>query len=207
MKFRIVIFLILLLFGVSLLYPAANPLMAEEAAGQDLLWESFEKGDNWKAVGSSWNDGDSSTKVKTVTDFATEGKKGLCASFKMAKTNAATYFSENVTGKWSNWTKFSHLKVDINNSTSVSLKVVLAVQTGAWVWHESQTVELKPGLTQDVTFSLTDSTFKTQATNWQHTSTIQNANEMKRVILKFFGEAGLTGDVYIDNIRLTPVAE
>lgn len=67
----------LLLFGVSLLYPMVNRTMAEEASTQDLLWESFEKGNSWQAVGSSWNDGDSSTKAKATTDFATEGKKGL----------------------------------------------------------------------------------------------------------------------------------
>ena len=206
MKFRIVVFLFLLLFSVSLLYPLANRMMAEEAAGQDILWESFEKNNSWQAVANSWNNGNGSTKTKAVTDFATEGKKGLCLSFKMAKSNAASYYTDSVSGKWSNWTKFSHLKVDVNNSTSADLTMTLALMTGnPWIWLETQVVEIKPGLNTDVTFALKD--FKTEATGWQFTSDLKYANDMHRVVFQFFGQVGLEGDIYIDNIRLTPVAD
>jgi hypothetical protein len=203
---RVIVFLFLLLLGVSLLYPLANPMAAEESTSQDLLWESFEKSNSWQAVANSWNNGNGSTKVKAVADFATEGKKGLCLSFKMAKSNSATYYTDSVTGKWSNWTNFSQLKVDVNNTISTPLKMTLALMTGnPWIWLETQTVDIKPGLNTDVTFPLKD--FKTEATGWQFTSELKNANDMHRVVFQFFGEVGLEGDIYIDNIRLTPVTQ
>ncbi|NLG83453.1 MAG: DUF5060 domain-containing protein [Firmicutes bacterium] len=167
-----------------------------------VLWQSFEGSHAWRAVGTAWKDGDSSLVAETVEEHATDGQKALRCRFRMTGSDFATFMTEDLR-QWSNWSPYRALLVDVFNGTAEEVRVALAVCTGdSWEWHETRVETLVPGLNRDVSFPVEGSEWKTAASNWEFKSPLKNADQVKRVALKFFGRVGLEGEFYLDNLRL-----
>lgn len=189
---------------VALALSALATVGIAQTGQEAILWEGFEGPHAWRAVGTSWRDGDSSLVAETVEERATEGRRALRCRFKMAASDYATFMTEDLR-KWSSWSSYQSLLVDIHNETSENVRVALAVCTGdTWEWHETKLVTLAPGPNQEVSFPLDGSEWKTAASGWEFKSPLKNADQVKRVALKFFGRTGLEGEFYLDNLRLLP---
>ena len=86
------------------------------------------------------------------------------------------------------WTKYEAVNFTITNPSSAELQVGLGICTGPnWYWHESPTTSVPPGKTKDVSISLKDAIWKTEATNWKNTSTIADLNQVMKLDLKVMG--------------------
>lgn len=166
-----------------------------------VLWESFEQDLYWFAVGNSWGDGDSSLDALKVNKFATQGKYSFKGEYAMNGRNGAAYYVQDFADK--DWTMYKGLGVDIASDAKEDISVALALCTGdAWDWQESPSKVVSPGKNPNIRFNFHDNTLKSQHTDWKHSASLADANDIKRVVLKFFGKAGINGNVYIDNIRL-----
>lgn len=100
-----------------------------------------------------------------------------------------------------NWTDRPALLLYVY-APQVGLQFSVAVSTGAqWTWHESVLTTLRKGWNA-VRVDLRSSTWKSEATGWQHTGSIQDLNAVHRLSLGLFQYAE-AGRVWVDQLRLT----
>ncbi|MBN2444728.1 MAG: hypothetical protein JXJ04_25455 [Spirochaetales bacterium] len=88
------------------------------------------------------------------------------------------------------------------NATDDELTFAFAVCTGStWFWIESESFPLPSGMNKDFIFDVTSKTYKSSLTNWENSTALVDTDDVKRLIFKINGPAGLEGSVFLDNIR------
>jgi hypothetical protein len=183
----------------------AEPAKVEPAKAADpnvTMFEDFEGDFLWAAVGTSWNDGDSSIGAYASDQNVSQGKQSMEMVFKSTGKNQARFNIDKP--DMSDWTGFTAIKLDIYNDTAIKLPFNVCVCTGdAWYWQETLGVELAPGWNKDVTLSFTNG-IKNAATNWANTGTaIVDLNKIMRVSMSVnIATIDVSGKAYVDNIRL-----
>lgn len=167
-----------------------------------VLLEGFEGAVSWMAVGKNWGDGDTSKAVVQSGAWASEGSKSLELSFNpMVKDKGATCFTEMM--DITDFSPYEALLLDVNNPAGSPMQVAVAVTTGeGWAWFESNVLDLPAGETKDLRVDLYTGSLKTASTNWEFKTDLLDSDDVRRVALKFFGPEGLSGSVFVDNIRL-----
>lgn len=109
-----------------------------------------------------------------------------------------------VQGDPKDWASKHILKFDLYNAGSATCADV-AIRTGDnWTWYESKLFYLGPGWNYNITYDLTSSEWKSEATGWQYTSPLYDRDQVKTFGIGVF-EYGEPGAVYIDNIRFDDV--
>ncbi len=100
-----------------------------------------------------------------------------------------------------NWSSEKTASLDIY-SHAAGLRASVAVATGAgWgTWFESREVTLNAGWNH-IVLGLKTATWKSEATGWKNTGTIQNLQQVNRVLVGLFGYQA-AGDVRVDNVRV-----
>ena len=105
------------------------------------------------------------------------------------------------TGNAGDWSGKTTLTFDLYNAGDAAV-VDVAIRTGTqWVWHESLQLSLHSGWNYNISYSLTASNWKTEASGWQYTSPIADLNLVQTVSIGVFGYSH-PAEIYIDNIRL-----
>ncbi len=167
-----------------------------------VLLEGFEGAASWMAVGKNWGDGDTSKAVAQSAAWASEGSKSLELSFNpMVKDKGATCFTEMM--DITDFSPYEAILLDVNNPASSPMQVAVAVTTGeGWAWFESNVIDLPSGESKDLRVDLYTGSLKTASTNWEFKTDLLDSDDVRRVALKFFGPEGLSGSVFVDNIRL-----
>lgn len=135
------------------------------------------------------------------TDWASQGERSARAVHRAISTDRKGFVS------WrgeTDWTGYDTFMFDFYNPLGVPVQIAIYVQTGPnWDWYESATQLVPAGEQLDVTFSLTEATWKGAETNWEHSMTPPLANLLGWGILVYPTEEGMPeGSVYFDNIRL-----
>jgi hypothetical protein len=162
-------------------------------------WDACETVGTWQP-GTTYSDANG---ISLSSAFVSQGTAALRLSYASPGFGKAFYENNGPGGAGLNqdWTGESTVTLDIYNPGGPTA-IAIAVSTGAgWDWHESPTQALQTGW-NTVSFSLTASNWKSAATGWQHTGTIANRNQVKRLAVGFFGYGGQSGAVHMDNIRL-----
>ena len=140
----------------------------------------------------------SATSVKLTKEHVTQGAQALELSFDKTDLPKAIFFILEPM----DLSQVHILRFDIYNPDTAS-GVAIAFNTGPdRIWHESDTYVLSSGQ-QTVEFDLTQSIYKTAATNWEFYASIANLDSTQQFsIVLFPAQAGV---VIVDNIRLIPV--
>ena len=148
----------------------------------------------------------SATGIMTSTLHATDGDQSLLLQFDhmAAMHNKAVFMVEDGGGRdFSSHTSFNF---DLWKSGQPT-QVALAITTGAnWDWHESVIMPLTDGENRLV-FDLTSSDWKSAASGWEHTGTIANRTDVKRIAVLLFPGADGAGMAYLDKVQLCAPAE
>lgn len=168
-----------------------------------ILLDGFEASSTWIAVAKNWGDGDCSKSVAVSDTWASEGKSSLEVTFNpLVKDKGATCFNEML--DVTDYSAYEAIVMDVDNPTGQPMQVAVAVSTGdSWDWFETNVVELPAGETRDIRFDLYTGALKSAGTNWQFSTDLKNPDDVRRFAVKFFGAEGLTGSVFIDNVRLS----
>jgi hypothetical protein len=97
------------------------------------------------------------------------------------------------------------ISMDIYNDTGMWMKFSFVVITGEkWKWNESTCRFLSPGWNRNVCFDLDEPRFKNEDSDWKNSAYLESKNGIQRIGLSLLGmsaEPGISGSVYIDNIR------
>ena len=103
------------------------------------------------------------------------------------------------------WTEYEAMNFTIQNHSNASIMLGVGIKTGPdFVWHESDTINLPAGRTREISLSLKEPLWKTQASNWANTAYIDNLNDVKGVDFKFmsFDSTRPSGTLTISNFSL-----
>jgi len=192
--------LFLCTFAVVALVSAGPPLLKSGESAD--LFEGFEGKLIWYAVAGTWKDGDNSLAVKASTAFATEGTKSLEVTFAMGEKAMATAYTEGF--KLLNWSTYKAVGFDVKNASAKDLRIVCAICTGDdWNWTESKEVVVKAGETaKDLRFDFNEATWKNAQSEWKNNTTVKGLKLVQRFVVRAFGEKGVSGSYFVDNIRL-----
>jgi hypothetical protein len=182
-----------------------EPAKVEPAKADGIMFEDFEGEFLWVAVGTSWNDGDSSIGAYASEENATQGKQSMEIVFKFNDKNDARFFIEKP--EMDDWSGVTAVKMDIFNATDKTIPFYLALQTGDdWLWHATKTIDIAPGKNKDVAFPL-NAEIKSAATSWANTgTTIANMQKIVRFNIgagiQYPNKVDVSGKAFVDNIRL-----
>ncbi len=147
------------------------------------------------AARSEWSD---ATAISLDTTLFTQGFSACKLSYAPSGYGKAYWEFGPVN---QNWSLEKTLSLDIY-SPAAGLRTSVAVATGAgWgTWFESNEATLSAGWNH-IVLGLKTATWKSEATGWQNTGTIQNLQQVNRVLIGLFGYQA-AGDVRVDNLRL-----
>jgi hypothetical protein len=96
--------------------------------------------------------------------------------------------------------KAREIQFDIFNPATAG-GVGVAFLTGPeQVWQESDSLPVRAGKTNTLTFDLTASNYKTAATGWEFTASLTGLNQVTRLAIIVYPST--SGSVYLDNIVL-----
>ncbi len=157
------------------------------------LWEGFDGPFIWSVA--TWDN--AGVSVVPSDEHTTVGETALKFSFERASdSRKAICMLEKVM----DWSEIEGMKLDIYNDTGRYVSLAISITTGdEWEWYESRGIRLDRGWNKDVTFDLTDNSYKAERSNWRHRLNIENLDSVLRVSYLFWGAEG---DIYMDNIRL-----
>ncbi len=163
-----------------------------------VLWEGFESEE------TLWSEADwrsQAVSVQIINEKATEGNSSLKCTFEnITEYNKATFCVE----KEMDWSEVEAVYLDVYNDLPVPIKISAAISTGGgWIWYESPDILLGSGWNKDLEIDLNRDHFKAEATNWENTTYLRGKEEVQRFAINVmsFSPDGLSGSVYIDNIR------
>lgn len=168
----------------------------------DML-DGFEDGMYWRAVGSSWSDGDISSEVELSSDWKTEGSNSLKCSFEQTPEAGghATFITE--APAIVDVSPYEAWLTDIYNPLDVPIQVSFSLSTGAsWEWHESKCFDVPPGVTKDLKMEFFVNALKCASSNWEFTANLADSDDVRRVAVKVIIPGNKEGCIYIDNLRL-----
>lgn len=184
----------------------------EDAKGLGLsvlrLWASSEGQNSWKdGFNFQPNPGEYDEPTFQQMDYiiAKAREKGLRLILPLVNNWDDGYGGMPQYVRWSlgdpkDWSAKTILSFDLYNAGSAQVADV-AIRTGqGWTWHESQPTYLVPGWNYNISYDLSASNWKTEASGWQYTSPIGNRNQVQTFGVGVFGYSE-PGAVYIDNIR------
>lgn len=139
--------------------------------------------------------------VVHTTDWASQGERSARAVHRAISVDRKGFVA------WrgeTDWTGYDTFMFDFYNPLDVPVEIAIYVQTSPnWNWYESETQLVPAGEQFDVTFSLTEATWKGEETNWEHSMTPPLADLLGWGILVYPTEVGIPeGSLYFDNIRL-----
>ena len=93
------------------------------------------------------------------------------------------------------------LVVQVHSQMQSGARLAIGISTGEnWSYHESAPQYIRPGNNPDVVFDLAAETFKTQATNWEYRSAVENASKVRTIHLLLYPIS--SGTIAIDNIKV-----
>ncbi len=157
------------------------------------LWEGFEGKNDWSAA-SSWTD---TTATMTINKNNMQGEKAILISFDGSKGYHTAAIEKKINN--ADWTPYKAVKMDIYNETINTIRFKFVIRTAVDNWQETAEKAIHPGMNQDVIFDLTK--LSSEKTGWSLTSP-RGIDDVESVYL-YFQHEGLSGKVYVDNIRLT----
>lgn len=103
------------------------------------------------------------------------------------------------------WTKYEAMNFTIENHSNASIMLGIGIKTGAdFVWHESETINLPADRTREISLSLKEPLWKTEASNWANIANINDLDDVKGVDFKFmsFDSTKPSGSLTISNFSL-----
>ncbi|HOM01466.1 MAG TPA: cellulase family glycosylhydrolase [Acetivibrio sp.] len=110
---------------------------------------------------------------------------------------ATTVAGEKAVPLNEDWADYKAINFTVKNPNTAEVQIGVGICTGPnWYWHESPTVSIPAGRTKEVTVSLKDAVWKTEATNWMNISTISNINDVKKIVVKIMGNQ-VTGKIVL----------
>ena len=158
----------------------------------------------WKYAESSWS---------ATTDYSCDSDGVITVNFSgVTSENAAGPQTETNpgTGKGRDFTAYGTLKSTITNNSNADIHITLVMKsTGNWTWQEnagsvngkSGELIIEPGQTVDVVYDLDGSEWKSEATGWQYTGELQDADDVRAIAFKIYTGEGdtATGSVTISD--------
>lgn len=191
---------LLTIFLLLLMLEGCKPALLKEGE-KATLWEGFEETMEWKAIRDDWGTPDGSLLISQTDKFASEEKMGAKCDMKLeGESIDATYVNESRI--FTDWSDYKGVGIDIYKPMEEEITVAFAICTGpSWLWHESLELPLKKGWNYNVRFDLVG-TLKSQLTEWEHTASLAEGDDVKRLVIKFFGKEEAEGFMVVDNIRI-----
>ncbi len=177
---------------------------AEIPEGEIISLDNFEEGNYWVAVGDSWDQWGShnlSLEAELFEEWGTDGPTSADWVYDTipATGGQATFFCDQLLE--TDWTGAKSIVIDINNPESFAITIVFSTQTtDGWTWSQTKTIEIQPGITENVAFDLTSGLLDG---NNQAIEAIPGLDMVKRAMFSvMLAGDGKAGRFYVDNIRL-----
>ncbi len=165
---------------------------AEEEPRVRRAIEYLEAEDNWEV--EAWgNEADATIVEQALQD---QQNKILSVEYRGRKDKTAV----RLDGQW-DLSEYKFVAFDIWNAGEKSFGVAIALNTfPGWKFHESHARRIAPREWVQVKIPLDTNDFKTEDTNWRHTSRLGNADNVRQLIILIYNTEA-EGLVYLDNIR------
>ncbi|MDQ2087460.1 cellulase family glycosylhydrolase [Herbivorax sp. ANBcel31] len=103
------------------------------------------------------------------------------------------------------WSDYEAVNFTIENDSSDSVMLGVGINTGSeWEWHESETINLPAGRTREVSLSLQEPLWKTEASDWSNIANIDDLDSVMGVDFKFmcFDSSRPSGSIIISDFSL-----
>lgn len=169
------------------------------AEGADVfLWEGFEKENGFYSA--DWEN-TVIPKLSIVPNYYSEGTHSLKVEFQRSPKEWVnkTAFYKDVRLDLSN----AKVILDVYNFSFFNLEIALGFDTSReHVFYESITKPIKRGWNKDIVFDLATYDFKSKQTDWQYSTHLKDAGDVKRFfIIVYYPDDFKSATIYIDNVR------
>ncbi|MFW7379646.1 MAG: DUF5060 domain-containing protein [Oligoflexus sp.] len=158
--------------------------------------DSFETNEHLWEV-KEWGD---RVAIKTISDQASHGKRGLKISFtedqRVEDKNKGAFLRRPLDGSIG---ERKAIIFDLYNP--MKSKVNIAIGLDADEYYESATLELKPGWNRNLKFSLSDPTFKANASRWENRLKMDQGLFLGSIYVIFYFHDAKEGHVVLDHVR------
>lgn len=98
------------------------------------------------------------------------------------------------------------LAFTVANRSEQTVRIALAVKTGSWVYFESDQRLVPKGEVKELRFDLRAKTYKCAASEWAHSSAIQNLDDVKEIQVLIYNK-DKSGAVWISEMAFVPSPE
>jgi hypothetical protein len=151
----------------------------------------------WLAGTADYFNDSSATNLALTSENVSQGKQALQLNFESNDLPKAIFFLD----KPLDLSQGRYLKFDVYNPGSLGSLGIAMITGPDQVWVESDGVGVPSGKLTTLSFDLTASTYKTEATNWEFRAAIADLNEVSRLAIIVY--PAKTGSIIMDSLRIT----
>jgi hypothetical protein len=151
----------------------------------------------WLAGTADYFNDSSATSLALTGENVSQGKQALQLNFESNDLPKAIFFLD----KPLDLSQGRYLEFDVYNPGSLGSLGIAMITGPDQVWVESDGVGVPSGKLTTLSFDLTASTYKTEATNWEFRAAIADLNEVSRLAIIVY--PAKTGSIIIDSLRIT----
>jgi hypothetical protein len=138
----------------------------------------------------------SSTAAVLSMDYPSEGSQSLEIDFEANDKQKAIFYVDRPF----DFSRTGAIRFDIFNPATAAGVGIAFLAGPDRVWQESDSLPLRAGKTNTLTFDLTASDYKTAATGWEFTASLADLDQVTRLAIIVYPLK--SGAVYLDNIVL-----
>ena len=169
----------------------------------EVLWESFEQQVDWAIGRDRANPRDAAQQLERTDVGATDGSHALRCGFAVDGWRPATFYTDQIPEP--DWSAERAVLADVTNESDAVIRFCLLLESGPErKEQESSRFVLQPKAKQTLRFKLQGQQRKGPPKDWQPEDFAfqqLQADDIRRVGFRVYGEAGATGTVLIDNVR------